>query len=232
MRLDKFLSNATDHSRAQVKRLIKAKQVRVNGEVTKDTAHKVSDDCEVTLFGNVIGTPTPRYFMLNKPQGYVSVTQDSEHPTAIDLLVDECRQGELQIAGRLDLDTTGLLLVTDDGKWNHALTSPKRDCKKTYMATLANPVDEKIAVKFLEGVWLNNEKHRTLPAQLEILEPTKIRLTIAEGRYHQVKRMFGAVENRVLELHRESVGDIVLDPDLEPGDYRPLTEQEIHSILK
>ena len=231
MRLDKFLSNATDYSRSEIKKLIKAGEVEVNGEIAGNPALHVNDNAEVTLTGMPIGKPGARYFMLHKPAGYVSVTKDSEHPTAIDLLVDEPRPQELQIAGRLDLDATGLLLLTSDGNWNHAVTSPKSGCKKTYRVELAEPLAAGAEKKFRTGVWLDNEKRRTLPAELQVLTPTAVRLTIAEGKYHQVKRMFAALGNRVVALHREQVGDIVLDSALQPGDYRRLTDSEVESVV-
>ncbi|UTW44474.1 16S rRNA pseudouridine(516) synthase RsuA [bacterium SCSIO 12696] len=232
MRLDKYLANATDYSRADIKKLIKAGEVIVSGVTASSPAQPVDENSGVTLHGTDVSQPGPRYFMLYKPAGYVSVTKDSEHPTAIDLLVDEPRSEQLQIAGRLDIDTTGLLLITDDGQWNHALTSPKSQCSKTYLVTLAEPLQntEKVTAKFTEGVWLNNEKRRTLPAQLEMLSVTNAKLTISEGKYHQVKRMFAAMGNRVIGLHRERIGEIVLDSDMEPGEYRPLTDKEINSI--
>ena len=231
MRLDKYLANATDYSRAQIKKQIKAGEVAVDGSIASNPAQPVDEYSEVSMHGSNIKPPKPRYFMLYKPAGYVSVTKDSEHPTAIDLLVDEPRSEQLQIAGRLDIDATGLLLITDDGQWNHVLTSPKSQCSKTYRVQLAEPLTdvEKVSKKFAEGVWLNNEKRRTLPAQLDMLSGTEVRLTISEGKYHQVKRMFAAMGNRVTALHRERIGAIVLDTDMEPGDYRPLSEEEIKS---
>ena len=234
MRLDKFLSNATDFSRSEIKKLIRAGGVFVAGSQASSPSVKVTESTEVTLHGNLVSQPGPRYFMLYKPAGYVSVTKDGVHPTAIDLMVDEPRSDDLQIAGRLDLDATGLLLITDDGEWNHALTSPKSGCQKTYRVTLADAITDqdatKVATKFADGVWLDNEKRRTLPAELEMLSGTDAKLTISEGKYHQVKRMFAAQGNRVVALHRERIGDIVLDADLQPGEYRPLTENEINGV--
>ncbi|MDM3870502.1 16S rRNA pseudouridine(516) synthase RsuA [Porticoccus sp. W117] len=232
MRLDKYLANATDYSRAEIKKQIKAGEVTVGGSIASNPAQAVDENSDVILHGASVSQPRPRYFMLYKPAGYVSVTKDSEHPTAIDLLVDEPRSEQLQIAGRLDLDATGLLLITDDGQWNHALTSPKSQCNKTYRVQLAEPLAdaEKVARKFADGVWLNNEKRRTQPAQLKMHSATEAELTISEGKYHQVKRMFAAMGNRVTALHRERIGAIVLDTDMEPGDYRPLTEEEINNV--
>ena len=235
MRLDKYLSNATDFSRSDIKKLIKAGEVMVDGVMAKGPNQKIGDSAEVCLYGATVAQPGPRYFMLHKPAGYVSVTKDSEHPTAIDLLMDVPRSDELQIAGRLDLDATGLLLITDDGQWNHALTSPKSHCQKTYRVQLADPISDsdaaKMAQKFADGVWLDNEKRRTLPAQLTMLCNSEAQLTISEGKYHQVKRMFASQGNRVVALHRQRIGDIVLDDRLQPGEYRPLTEAEIASVL-
>ncbi|MNR09964.1 Ribosomal small subunit pseudouridine synthase A [compost metagenome] len=120
--------------------------------------------------------------------------------------------------------------MTDDGQWSHRITSPRHHCEKTYLVTLESPVSDDTAEQFTQGVQLHNEKDLTKPAVLEVITPTEVRLTISEGRYHQVKRMFAAVGNRVVGLHRERIGEIALDPELEPGEYRPLTEEEIASV--
>lgn len=229
IRLDKAVSQVTDLSRAQVKRAAKMERITVNGTVVTDPAAKVAETDSVCLDGEPLQEPGPRYFMLHKPLGYISATKDSEHPTVLDL-IDEPNKHKLHVAGRLDIDTTGLVLLTDDGQWSHKVTSPRHHCDKTYYAHLAERIDESAIEKFATGVWLDNEKKRTKAAQLEILYANEVRVTISEGRYHQVKRMFAALGNRVLELHRERIGDIALDQDLEPGDYRALTEQEIASI--
>ena len=229
LRLDKAVSQVTDLSRAEAKRAAKAERITVNGAVITDPATKIVDSDELCLDGETLQEAGPRYFMLHKPLGYVSATKDSEHPTVLDL-VDEPNKQKLHIAGRLDIDTTGLVLLTDDGQWSHMVTSPRHHCDKTYYAHLAERIDDSAVEKFAKGIWLNNEKKRTKPARLEILFANEVRITIGEGRYHQVKRMFAALDNRVLELHRERIGDIVLDEDLEPGDYRPLTAEEIASV--
>ncbi|AOS97755.1 Ribosomal small subunit pseudouridine synthase A [Microbulbifer aggregans] len=229
MRLDKAVSQVTDLSRAEVKRAAKAGRITVNGEVAGNPATKVSESDELCLDGELLEEAGPRYFMLHKPLGYVSATKDSEHPTVLDLLEEPNKQ-KLHIAGRLDIDTTGLVLLTDDGQWSHKITSPRHHCDKTYYAMLAERIDESAVEKFAKGIWLDGEKKRTKPAKLEILFANEVRLTIGEGRYHQVKRMFAALGNRVLELHRERIGDIVLDEDLVEGDYRPLTPEEIVSV--
>ena len=228
MRLDKYISQVTELSRKDVKRLLRSDAVTVDGEPVRDPALQVRTDSRVTVDGEVLATPGPRYFMLNKPAGYVCVTRDREHPSVLELL-DEPNLDQLQIAGRLDIDTTGLVLLTDDGAWNHAVTSPKRSCGKTYLVTLAENIDPSTVEQFAQGVNLEGDIKPTEPAQLDILFSNEARLTISEGRYHQVKRMFAAIGNRVTELHRESVGEIHLDADLQPGEYRPLTAAEIAS---
>ncbi len=155
---------------------------------------------------------------------------DPDHPTVLYFL-DEPVAWKLHAAGRLDIDTTGLVLMTDDGQWSHRITSPRHHCEKTYLVTLESPVADDTAEQFAKGVQLHNEKDLTKPAVLEVITPTQVRLTISEGRYHQVKRMFAAVGNHVVELHRERIGGITLDADLAPGEYRPLTEEEIASVV-
>jgi len=229
LRLDKFISNASDYSRSQVKKLIKERRVDVDGKVATNPAAPISTTTNVCLNGSPIITPSPRYFMLNKPANVVSATKDREHTTAIDLL-DEPRPEQLQIVGRLDIDTTGLLLITDNGQWNHQITSPRSDCCKTYKVEVTEPLVPELIEKFKDGIWLEGEKHRCLPAELKILDTQHALLTIREGKYHQVKRMFVAVKNHVSRLHRLQIGAITLDYTLEPGDYRPLTQQEVESI--
>ncbi|AMX02676.1 16S rRNA pseudouridine(516) synthase RsuA [Microbulbifer thermotolerans] len=229
MRLDKAVSQVTDLSRSDVKRAAKAGRISVNGDIVTDPSSKVVETDTLCLDGEPLLEPGPRYLMLHKPRGCVSATKDSEHPTVLDL-IDEPNKHKLHIAGRLDIDTTGLLLLTDDGQWSHKVTSPRHHCDKTYYAHLAERIDESAVEKFAKGIWLENEKKRTKPATLEILFANEVRVTISEGRYHQVKRMFAALGNRVLELHRERIGDIVLDETLQEGEYRPLTPEEIASV--
>ena len=229
MRLDKYISNTTDYSRKEVKRLLKTGAVAVAGETVSDPSLNIDPEEPVTLDGIPLQRPGPRYFMLHKPRGYICATKDGEHPIVLDL-VDEPNRDRLQIAGRLDIDTTGLVLLTDDGQWNHAITSPHRKCAKIYYVHTADDIPDQTVEQFARGVMLEGERLRTKPAALEKLFANEARLTITEGRYHQVKRMFAAVGNRVEELHREAIGDIVLDEDLEEGEYRPLTTAEIDSI--
>ena len=229
MRLDKYISNATDLSRTEAKRLIKSGDVSIDEKAATSGSQKVSTDHSVTINGSPITLLVDRYFMMNKPAGVVSATKDNTNPTAIDLIYEH-RNQKLQIAGRLDIDTTGLLLITDDGQWNHIVTSPRTDCKKIYLVELQNPVGEDYQRKLEAGIALEGEKRRCLPATMEVIDDHHIRLTISEGKYHQVKRMMTSLGNEVVNLHRLQIGGIELDPELEPGDYRPLTDEEIASI--
>ncbi|KHN50939.1 16S rRNA pseudouridine(516) synthase RsuA [Pectobacterium fontis] len=230
MRLDKFLSQHLGISRSLVARELHAQRVTVDGEVVKSGAFKLSPEHNVEFDGNPLEQQNgPRYFMLNKPQGYVCSTDDPDHPTIL-YFMDVPVAHKLHAAGRLDIDTTGLVLLTDDGQWSHRITSPKHQCEKTYLVTLEQPLAEDTAAQFTAGVQLHNEKHLTKPASLEKVTDHVVRLTISEGRYHQVKRMFAAVGNRVVALHRERIGDISLDSELEPGEFRELNADEIASV--
>lgn len=230
MRLDKFISQQLGISRAISGREIRANRVTVDGEVVREAAFKLQPEHQVEFDGNPLTQHNgPRYFMLNKPQGYVCSTEDPDHPTVLYFL-DEPAAHKLHAAGRLDIDTTGLVLMTEDGQWSHRITSPRHHCEKTYLVTLQYPVSDSTASQFATGIQLHNEKDLTKPATLEVVTPTEVRLTISEGRYHQVKRMFAAVGNHVIGLHRERIGEIRLDDDLGPGEYRALTEEEIASV--
>jgi 16S rRNA pseudouridine516 synthase len=164
--------------------------------------------------------------MLHKPADYVCSTDDPLHPTVLALL-DMADRRDLHTAGRLDLDATGLVLVTDDGAWSHRVTSPRHPRPKVYRVELAEPLTEAAAEQLRTGVHLHGERRPTRPAQVEALSERQVQLTIEEGRYHQVKRMFAAVGNRVLTLHRERIGCVALDPGLAPGEWRPLTAEEV-----
>ena len=229
MRLDKYIADTTDLSRALVKLALRNKRVMVNGVQIKDAGLHIAQTDTVQLDGVALSPVGPRYFMLHKPLGYICATIDNDHPTVLDLL-DEPNKKILHIAGRLDIDTTGLVLITDDGPWNHRVTSPRHECQKTYRATLANALVSDAEGKLQAGLLLNSETQLTKPATLERLSSNEVRLTISEGKYHQVKRMFAALDNRVTELHRERIGAITLDASLAVGEYRPLSEAEIQSI--
>lgn len=226
MRLDKFIASVTDLSRSDAKRAIKAGEVVVEGKAVTDAQHDVPATAQVTLAGRQLRAATLRYFMLHKPDGYVCATKDRQHQTVLDLL-DEDNREALHIAGRLDVDTTGLVLLTDDGQWSHRITTPRAECDKTYWLQTAEPIPADTVDKFARGLFLHSEKERLKPAQLQIIDEHTARLTISEGKYHQVKRMFGAIGNAVTSLHRERIGALELDGALAPGEYRALTADEI-----
>jgi 16S rRNA pseudouridine516 synthase len=172
-----------------------------------------------------------RYVMLHKPIGCVSATLDPEHLTVLDLLAEAERPG-LHIAGRLDLNTSGLLLLTNDGRWSRQLTQPQSKKPKVYQVQTEQPIGSQYAEAFARGLYFAYENLTTQPAELELLDAHNARLTLYEGRYHQVKRMFGHFNNRVLGLHRESVAGLLLDPALAAGQYRPLSRLEIEQIAR
>lgn len=230
IRLDRFLVATTSLSRSQAQRAVRNGRVQVDGQGVKDPAFKPPSGACIRLDGDVLGLRGPRYFMLHKPPGYVSATVDDRYPTVLELLPPEEREG-LHIVGRLDMDTTGLVLLTDDGAWSHRITSPRHRCDKRYRVTLAQPLADGDVEKLREGVLLRADDQPTRPAGVEVLGPQMLLLTLQEGRYHQVKRMFGALGNRVVALHRESVGAVVLDETcVPPGDFRALNSAEIAAL--
>jgi 16S rRNA pseudouridine516 synthase len=226
MRLDRYLSQVTELSRSQSRQMIRVGRVSVDGVVIAQPAYQVELNGQIRLDERLLDSPLPRYFMVNKPAGVVCATCDPSHRTILDLL-DLARPETLHIAGRLDIDTTGLVLITDDGQWSHRITSPARDCDKTYLVTLKYPLKEAQATTIRQGVSLRSESKPTRPADLQLVDETHLRLSITEGKYHQVKRMFAAVGNRVVGLHRESIGPLALDKSLSAGQYRALTQVEI-----
>ena len=230
MRLDKFICEATYLTRSQAKKAMHRGEVFCDGVMVKDPSFKVKEDTRVVLDGEELSLIGLRYLMMHKPQGIICSTQDEEYQCVISLLDIE-KPEQLHIAGRLDVDTTGLVLITDDGQWSHQITSPKKACGKRYRVEVADPLSEEMVAQFEQGIMLNGEDELTRPAKLEILSSHEALLTIVEGKYHQVKRMFGAMGNKVTGLHRESVGPIELDADLEPGEWRYLTDAEIASVL-
>lgn len=230
MRLDKYIASVTDFSRSQVKRSIKNKLIRVEDEVVTSARHEVHEGDEVYFEGELLRPAGHRYFMLNKPEGYVCASKDRLNMTVLELVDGEDNVGSLHSAGRLDIETTGLVLLTDDGQWSHRITSPKSHCKKTYYVETAEPIAPDVVELFRQGVELKGEMRPTLPAELELIHEQAARLTISEGKYHQVKRMFAFTGNRVELLHRERIGDIVLDEDLPLGEYRSLTAEEVASV--
>ncbi|MEH8022163.1 16S rRNA pseudouridine(516) synthase RsuA [Rheinheimera metallidurans] len=226
MRLDKFICDSTGLTRSQAGKVIRQGLVTLNGDKVKQAALQVKEHDAVCLDGKPINIIGLRYFMLHKPDGYVCSTDDPDHPTVFTLM-DEPIIERLHTVGRLDLDTTGLVLITDDGQWSHRISSPKHHVAKTYRAWTADPIPASAVQQFADGIMLRNEKNITLPATLEIIGECEALLTIQEGRYHQVKRMFAAIGNKVVQLHREKIGGIQLPDDLAEGEYRELTSQQL-----
>ncbi|PRD38155.1 UNVERIFIED_CONTAM: rsuA [Trichonephila clavipes] len=229
MRLDKFICDCTGLTRTQAGKSIRQGLVSINGELVKQAARQVSVTDQVELDGEPLQLIGPRYIMLHKPAGYVCANDDPEHPIVFTLL-DEPLVERLHTVGRLDLDTTGVLLLTDDGQWSHRLTSPKHHVAKTYRVWTADPIPADAIAQFAAGVMLRGEKELTKPAQLELVATHEALLTIHEGRYHQVKRMFAAIGNKVERLHRERIGALQLPVELAEGEYRSLNEEEIRLL--
>lgn len=224
MRLDQAVSKALRVSRKQARQLIIGGEVQAAGQTVTDPGLHIAADTLLSRAGAPLAQPAARYYMLNKPAGYVCTHSDTHHPSVFDLLPG---QRELQVAGRLDADTLGLVLLTDDGQWNHRVTSPRRQCLKRYRVTTSAPLAEAGLRAMAEGLLLHGETRPTRPARLEPRIPTEFDLWISEGRYHQVKRMVAAVGGRVTGLKRLAIGPIELDPNLAAGDWRPLTPAEI-----
>ena len=236
MRLDKYLAEIGVGTRQEVKKQIRQGKAAVNGTVVKAADTKIDETSdEVTICGRNISYVSYEYYMLNKPAGVVSATEDRRDTTVIDLIKEKKRK-DLFPVGRLDKDTEGLLLITNDGDLAHRLLAPKKHVDKVYYAKIDGMVTEEDVKRFAEGIDIGaEEEEMTRPAKLDIMksaEESEIRLTIHEGKFHQVKRMFLAVGKEVTYLKRERMGTLCLDENLKPGEYRLLTEEEIENVRK
>ncbi|AZU63659.1 pseudouridine synthase [Neobacillus mesonae] len=233
MRIDKMLANLGYGSRKEVKQLLKSGAVKVDDAVVKDAKQHVNPETEiVTLNGEIIEYKEFIYLMMNKPPGVLSATEDNNDETVIDLLELEDQVYEPFPVGRLDKDTEGLLLITNDGQLAHRLLSPKKHVPKTYFAVIDQEVTIEDVKAFAQGVVLD-DGYKTKPGDLKILKSgirSDIELTITEGKFHQVKRMFQAVGKRVVYLQRISMGPLALDETLELGEYRELTDEEVELL--
>ena len=229
IRLDKYLCDMNIGTRSNVKQLIKKGNVTVNDFVIKNSDFKVAVTDKICVNGRSITYQKYFYYMLNKPAGYVSATVDPKETTVMTLL-KEYNRPDLFPVGRLDKDTEGLLLLSNDGMFAHDLLSPKKHISKNYFAILKEPIHDEQIVQLESGLDIG-EKNITLPAIIEKLDHTSLNISITEGKFHQIKRMFEAVSNNVIYLKRISMGKIMLDERLSPGEFRPLTEEEI-TILK
>lgn len=234
LRLDKYLADMGIGTRSELKNWIRQGRVKLNGQICKQPESKVTPSLhEVCFDDKPISYSKYSYFMLHKPAGVVSATTDNINRTVLDLITEE-RKKDLFPVGRLDKDTEGLLLITNDGELAHELLSPRKHVDKVYYTKVRGKVTEQDVEAFLQGVDIKEEK-LTLPAHMNILisdEISEVELTIQEGKFHQVKRMFEAVGKEVIYLKRLSMGPLLLDPDLNPGDYRPLTIEELEALKR
>jgi 16S rRNA pseudouridine516 synthase len=235
MRLDKFICKSTELTKAEAIQCIHAGGVIVNGEAITTESTQVHENNTISLDGENLKPRPFRYILMHKPADTICSNVDGDYPSlfnkpSIQLGID--RIDELHIAGRLDVDTTGLVLITDDGRWTYNITRPDKNCRKVYRVGLSYGItDDKVealVARFKQGIQLQGEEQLTLPAILEVVSPKEVLLTITEGKYHQVKRMFAAVGNRVLTLHREKIGEVQLD--VEEGQWRYLAENEVNSF--
>lgn len=233
IRLDKYLADMGAGSRSEVKDLIRKGRITVNSLPAKSPEDKIEPGTDEVLFDlKPIGYEQHRYYMLNKPAGVVSATRDRREKTVLDLIPEKNARNFFFPVGRLDKDTEGLLLITNDGGTAHQLLSPKRHVPKVYYARIEGRVEEETIDLFREGLAME-EEFTAMPSELVILtcgEVSEVHLTIYEGKYHQVKRMFEAVGKKVIYLKRLSMGEIELDASLAPGEYRLLTEEEMKKI--
>lgn len=226
MRLDRFLTRLGTHSCKDVARLLADGRVTVDGTIELSGLRRINRFTCVELDGKTLQAKAAVYLMLHKPAGYLSATTDPQHPTVMEL-IDHPLRDELHLAGRLDRASTGLLLLTNDGRWSRQVTEPIEEISKVYRVTTREVISPETAAIFAAGIYFAYEDLTTRPAMLEILAPQEARLSIHEGRYHQVKRMFHAVGNQVLSLHRESIGPLLLDDTLLPGAFRHLSAAEV-----
>lgn len=230
-RLDKLLADSGTVSRSEARNLVRAGRVTVDGAVARSVAEKYEPETAmVCVDGAVLSCSARRYLMLYKPEGLLSATEDRRQPTVLDLLPPPLQRQGLFPVGRLDKDTTGLLLLTNDGDFAHRVISPKQRVPKVYQAQVEGSLSPADVQAFAEGLILGDGT-RCLPARLEILAPDLGQVTVYEGKYHQVKRMFAARGAHVLRLHRQSVGGLHLDPALEPGGFRELRPGELEAVF-
>ena len=230
MRLDKYLSEMGAGTRSELKKAVRAGRVTVNGVKARDASMHVEEGDEIFMDGKRVAYEQFEDYLMNKPAGVISATEDTRDRTVLDLLEGQQRKGLFPV-GRLDRDTEGLLLITNNGELAHRLLSPKNHVDKVYFARLDAPVGETERRMFAEGLRVD-ETFTAMPAELEVLDPgNEVKVTIREGKFHQIKRMFEAVGREVLYLKRLSMGPLALDGSLPPGAYRRLTEEEESAII-
>jgi len=226
-RLDRFLSTQININRRDVRLILAQKRVTIDGVVAVDAAQAIDHFSKISFDGSLIQDNTAHYIMLHKPQGVISATKDPKHQTVIDLL-DYPYKNELHIAGRLDLNSTGLILLTNDSRWSKKLMYPKNKSIKYYRVTLENPVSKDYIQAFENGMYFPYEGITTQAVGLKIISAHEVELCLTEGRYHQIKRMFGRFRNPVKKLHRFAIGRLNLDESLKAGESRELSAEEIN----
>jgi 16S rRNA pseudouridine516 synthase len=229
-RLDRFISSHIGVTRGAVRALLASGRIGVDGRAAREINQVVDQFSHITLDGQVLQDRAAIYLMLNKPRGVVSATRDEKHRTVIDLL-DANTGSDLHIAGRLDFNSTGLLLLTNNGRWSRKLASAQNPVEKVYRVTLEHALSENYIEAFAHGMYFPYENITTRPVTLTILSDYSAELRLTEGRYHQIKRMFGRFNNKVLTLHRIAIGNVSLDPGLAAGQYRPLTQIEVDGFF-
>lgn len=227
-RLDRFISQHSEFSLADTRLLVAQKRIIVDGQAAHSIQQKVSQFTHIVVDGRCLQNNQALYLILNKPQGVVSASKDLRHRTVLDLL-EHPQKNQLHIVGRLDLNTTGLVLLSNDGAWSRKISLPESHMAKTYEVTLAQPVTAEYVEVFRAGIYFAYENITTQPAELDIVSEYQARLRLIEGKYHQVKRMFGFFQNEVLALHRASVGPLTL-AGLALGQSRVLTVQELAAV--
>lgn len=227
MRLDKYLSESGVFSRSEAGKAIRSGRILVDGELIRDPSRHIAETAQVLCDGRPVVWSRYQYIMLNKPAGYVSATEDKGR-TVMDLVPPACTRLGMFPCGRLDIDTTGLLLITNDGPGAHNWLSPKHHVAKTYRFTCAQPLSEDARVRMEAGLELGD--FTSQPAHVSLLTPQSGEITIVEGKFHQIKRMFSAVGNEITALQRIRFGPLELDEALEPGQWRYLTAEEIHAL--
>ena len=227
-RLDKLLASQGMLSRREVKELITKGRVTIDGTVEKHPDRKVTGEEQIVVAGELLRVQRTLTLMLHKPQGVVSAARDARDKTVLELVPPEYRRKELFPAGRLDKDTTGLMILTDDGALAHEILAPQKHVPKRYRVTIDIPMTEEMVHRFAEGIELKDG--RCQPAELTIESEDTGVVTLREGRYHQIKRMFGVFDAGVNALHRESIGGVALDPALAPGQWRELTAEEVERL--
>lgn len=225
-RLDKVVVSQGRYSRSEVKKLVAHGKIFVDGKVVKSSDFKIDKEVsKIVVNGEELNVKEHLYLVLNKPKGYVSATEDKKDKTVLDLIPEKLFRKDLFPAGRLDKDTTGLMIITDDGNLAHNILAPKKHIRKIYEITLDVPVTQEMVTRFAAGIELNDGKCK--PGILEITGEYTCKVAITEGRYHQIKRMFGCCKAKVLELHRICMGNLFIPKDLEKGCVRELTEKEL-----